>query len=282
MKLTSIEIHPEGSSEYNNCVLSFRDPQRSNPYNIIAVDGLSADQIVPYYYGVSGNPSLKYYNLMLQNREVIFRIELNPSFEVNETYSDLRDRLFKMISSTRTGLVWLRFKNGNSITAITKGFITKLDASTATNKPEVQITVLCSDPMLQAQNKTIVDINGFDPGYTILTDDLSTAPHGFRFGMNFTGETNTLTIEDPTNLGWKFEITPVGGFIADDILYFSSYAKDKYLYVLRNGDEIHLADSLLFNSVWPIMFPGVNTFSVSPSPIMNWRFIEYYSTYWGI
>lgn len=286
MKLTSIELRSEDSllRPSKACVLSFRDPKGDNPYIIMGIDGLAADQIIPHHYSGSGNSSLKYYNLMLQKREVIIKVALNPSFELNKTYSDLRDELYKMISYSRTGLVYIKFKNENETTAITKGFITKLDASSSSNKPEVQITILCDDPMLQAPRKTVVDITGFDPGGTIINDTLSTAPHGFRFGMNFTGLVYNLTISDPTNPYWEFELATwqIGGFKDGDVLHFSSYPKDKYLYVARGGTNIHIADSLTFNSVWPIIFPGENVFVFNPSPYLNWAFIEYTSTYWGI
>jgi hypothetical protein len=151
MKLTNITILPDGSSL--GCDLSFRDPGRANPFNIKGVFGLDADQIVPRYYGSSGRTSegsegsgssvQNYYNLMLVKRDIVFRIELNPQFSNNESYSDLRDRLMKMIASSRTGAVTIQFKNENEIVAMTKGFIVKFEAATSTNSPEVQLSIVC-------------------------------------------------------------------------------------------------------------------------------------------
>jgi hypothetical protein len=282
MKLTGIHIHPEGASSDRTCELSFRDPQRAKPYAIKSVFGLDADEIVARYYGVAGSSSKKYFNLAMQKREVTIRIELNPSFENNESYSDLRDNLQKVIASTRTGVVRLRFKDGATTVAILRGFVTKFESALSTKTPEVQLTINCIEPMLKAPAATEVDLTGFDPGYTILDDQVSTAPHGFSFVMDFTGAVNTFIMEDPVDLSWKFQITPAGGFLPDDSLYFSSEPQNKYLYVERSDGRIHLADSLDFASVWPIMFPGPNNFTVSSSELMNWGSIQYFHTFWGI
>jgi hypothetical protein len=129
---------------------------------------------------------------------------------------------------------------------------------------------------------TDVNLSGFDPGYTILTDDLSTAPHGFQFVLLFNANVNTVIIEDPTVNNWVFQVTPSGGFLSNDMLYFSSEAKNKYLYIDRGGEIIHLADSVSFESVWPIMFPGENHFTVSTANLLTWGTIQYTPTYWGI
>ena len=280
MKITSVEIHPQGSSDF--CVLSFRDPTRKNPFNIKAVVGLDADEISPRYYGVSGNNSLKYYNLMLQRRTIVLRIELSPSFAENQTYSDLRDRMYKMIASSRTGNVDLQFKNENVVQATTLGFVSKFEAPHSTETPEIQITIECEDPMLKGPTGIVVDVEGFDPGITTITDNVSTAPHGFQFEMEFSGSPGSFVIQDPRDYGWKFEITPSGGFESGDVMYFSSEAKNKYLYIIRDSVKIQLADGLSYTSVWPILFPGDNLFEVESSAELTWRSITYYPTYWGV
>ena len=234
MKITSIEIHPQGSSDY--CLLSFRDPDRSNPFNIKAVVGLDAEEITPRYYGVSEGNDLKYYNLMLQKRVIIFRIELNPSFSENQSYSDLRDRMYKMIASSRTGRVDLRFNNENVVQAITSGFVSKFEAPHSTETPEIQITIECEDPMLYGPEEVVIDVEGFDPGITTIIDNVSTAPHGFQFIMEFSGPTVNFVIQDPRNWGWKFEITPPGGFQPGDGLHFSSEAKNRYVFIVRDSE----------------------------------------------
>lgn len=279
MKITSVEIHPEGSSDI--CVLSFRDPRRLNSYNIKGITGLDADEIVPKYYGVSGDSITKYYNFSMEKREIGVLVELNPNFSANESYSDLRDRIYKMIASSRTGVIWINFKNEDESIAAISGFVTKLEASLFTGTPEVQITVTCHDPMLKAVAPTIIDVSELDPALTTIQDDLSTAPHGLTFEMEFTAATASFHIHSVLD-EWSFEVTPSGGFLIGDVLHFSSEFKNKYLYIQRGVLTIHLADVIYPGSIWPILFPGENEFVCEDPANMEWVAISHYPTYWGV
>lgn len=154
MKLTSIEIHPTGSSEI--AVLSFRDPGSVNPYNVKGITGLDAEAIVPKHYKGSG--SSNFYHMSLENREIAFRIGLNPRFSEYDTYSDLRDALYKMIASSRTGKLQLQFKNGIEVVAAISGSISKFETPLFDKTPEVQITITCDEPMLKALDPVVIEL----------------------------------------------------------------------------------------------------------------------------
>lgn len=280
MKITSVEIHPAQSS--NVCVLSFRDPKRENPYNVKSIAGLDADEIVARYYGSSDNSEDKYYSMVLQQRDIVARIQLNPDFIEDESYSDLRDNIFKLVSSSRTGVIQIQFKNGTEVIAVVSGLFRKVEASLFTETPEVQLTLECLNPMLQGPSRTVVDVSAFDPGLSTVIDDLSTAPHGFMFEMEFTGAVDTFLLTDPDQSGWSFSISPVGGFEIGDILHFSSETNNRHLYIERGASVIHVADALAPSSVWPMIFPGANAFSITNSDFMTWRSLSYYTTYWGV
>lgn len=279
MKVTSIEIHPAGSSEI--AVLSFRDPRRANRFNVKGIFGLDADEILPRYYGVSGTSNDKFYSLALMKRDITFQIELNPRFD-GETYTDLRGILQKMISSSRTGLVEVQFKNGTFIEAAVSGFVSKFESPMMDKVPTVQITISCKDPMLKAPAPVEIDVESIIPWETIVADDLSTAPHGFSFQMLFSYPLDRFLMYDPDDSGWSFEITPVGGFLDNDLLIFSSELNNKKIQVLRGGVTIHLADVVRSGSIWPILFPGENKFSCENPSSLDWYLITHYPTYWGV
>lgn len=280
MRITSVELVPAGSSDI--CEMSFRDPRRQNPFNVKQIAGLDADDISARFYGASIDSSKKFYALSIQKREIVARVELNPSYSENETYSDLRDRLYKMISSSRTGIVWLNFKNDEDSIAAVSGFVKKLEASHFSKNPEVQITIECDDPMLKALEPVVVDVSGLDPDLTNIQDPLSTAPHGFTFEMEFTAASPLFVMADQTYPDWYFGIEPAGGFLTGDILHFSSEHNNKYLFMDRDSTIIHLADVIMEKSSWPIMFPGDNEFVCPGLDDREWVSISYYPTYWGV
>lgn len=279
MKLTSVELHPAGSSDF--AVLSFRDPSRSNPYNVRVIEGLGAEEITPRYYGGPGG-STKFHNLALGPRVVVVRIDLNPRFHLNETYSSLRDALYKHIASSRTGSLQIQFKNSVNVVAALTGFINKVEPDLFTKEQGVQLTINCSDSMLKALVPTELVVGPLDPALTVITDAFSTAPHGFTFELAFTGVRPSLIITDPGDPTWSFTVTPSGGFLVGDILHFSSEFNNKYLYIERGVSTIHLADVISSDSVWPILFPGENNLSLSGAASLDWNAISYYPTYWGV
>lgn len=281
MRVTSVELHPSGSSDV--VVTSFRDPAGSNPYNMKSMTGLDAsDGIAPQFYGNSGSSATGFYNMSMQKRNVVLNITLNPQPALGKSYSDLRDDLYRMIGSSRTGQIQVRFLNETGVVAAISGFIVKAESDLFTKQPTVQLSLSAVDPMLKALDPVIVPIVGLNPANFVVSDPISTAPHGFSFTADIVEPISSLAIKDPNDRSWSFEVVPSGGFLAGDELNFSSDPKVKTLYVVRAGAELYLADVITPGSVWPIMFPGDNNFFfTNPANIIIVDF-QYYPTYWGV
>ncbi len=138
--------------------------------------------------------------------------------------------------------------------------------------------------MLKALDEVNVDVTDLDPFFTTIVDDESTSPHGFRFGVIFSESIVDFSIQDTFVPNWAFEVnltgSPLGSFVSGDELHFSSENNNRYLYLVRGFDIIHLVDRIIPTSVWPIVFPGENTFICSD--FVSWDHITYYPTYWGV
>jgi len=281
MNITSVEFHPEGSTQV--VVLSFRDPRRANPYNVKGLSGLDVEEIRPRSYSGSGSSGQKFQHLSPGKREVVARIELNPSFALGKSYSDLRDDLYRMIQSSRTGMVQIQFKNGNNVVAAISGFISKFEAPTMVKTPEVQITFDCGDAALQAPVRTDVDVDALTPAAISITDNVSTAHHGFSMNINVIDPRPSFRLSDPNDDDWEFYVEPVGGFQDNDILSFSSEINNKYLLIIRGLTVIFLGDVLQPGSVWPVIFPGrPNLFTIENPEDYVLLDLSYYATFWGV
>lgn len=282
MKVTSVEIHASNSSNF--ITLSFKDPTHQNKFNVKDILGLDADEITPKFYSNSGVSNQKYYELGIRKRDVVVLISLNPNYAEGQSVSSLRDELYKLIASSRTGAVEIRFKNGEAVVAAITGFVTKYETVHFSQTPEVQMTVNCSDAMLKAIDEISVPVVGLDSQATVVTDDISTAPHGFRFGVKFTGNIADFSIQDLAAPTWAFEInltgSPLVQFTPEDELHFSSEQNNRYLYLVRDLRIIHLVDRIIPTSVWPVLFPGANPFKTSL--LVEWDYITHYPTYWGV
>ena len=281
MRVTSVELRPEGSSEAIE--LSFRDPKNQDVYQVKSIAPLDADELTPQFYGTSGDSSKRYYNLAAKARQPVVLIGLNPRFggtATESSYSALRDRLYKIIQSSRTGVVWIVFKADSEEVAAISGTVSKVEAAHFTEKPEVQITFNCSDPMLKALNRLeLVPGDQIFVNDLVIVDPVSTAAHGFRFRVGFLEAFPSIVISPPGN-EWKFDIRPHGGYLMGDWLYFSSENRNKYLYIQRGATKIQLADVIQPGSIWPIIFPGSNTFHFNKPAVFTT--VDHYPTFWGV
>jgi hypothetical protein len=282
MRVTSVTLYADPGEEVITFSLSQADPRAQ--YIVRNMVGLDAEELIPKFYGSGLYTKPKFFDFGLKAREIVTRIVLNPRIRIDESYSDIRDELYRAISATRTGLVTMHFNSGATTVSKISGFITKFEVPYFTQLPEVQITIRCDDPMFRAINPVIFDppdLSVTNP--IIIADSLSTAPHGFSMRITFKAAAPSFTIQDvPTNPEWKFKVIPSGGFLNGDVLHFSSDYANKYLYMIRGGITTYLIDRVEPQSIWPVIFPGANTFHFVDIASFNWSMLEYYAAYWGV
>jgi hypothetical protein len=283
MKLTSIGMVSSNGTEV--ATFSFRDPGSLNPYIARAILGLDAEEIVPRFYGMSFSQGKKYYSLSLPPRDIVLQILLNPNFTMEKSHSELRDELYRAISSSRTGIVTLKFYNEDVEVAQVSGFVTKFANQLFEQQPQVDITLNCEDPMLRSPVAIDIPAAVEAPGNAPpITDDLSTAPHGFAFRLHFTADTTQFYIQD-TAAEWRFTVVPgvingQTGFKSGDELVFSSDHTGRVLTHIRGPVQTPIVDKIQPGSVWPILFHGLNQFENTPE--VSWFYIRHYPAYWGV
>jgi hypothetical protein len=282
MRITDIELYSSAGVEA--LTFSVQKASVDEKYYITNIVGLDAEELIPRYYGAGLVTKPKYYDFTMKPRIIVMKFRLNPNFAMDETVSDLRDDLYKIISASRTGKVSLNLISLGSIMAVASGFITKFEATYFTDKPELTITVQCDDPMLRGVNRVIYDdATLVNSNPIVILDTLSTAPHGFAIQVTFTAVSSTFTIQSAaSNPEWKFLITPSGGFAINDVLYLSSDKLNKYLYMVRSGVTTHLMDKVELTSLWPMIFPGSNTFYIPEIANLDLDQIDFYPAYWGV
>lgn len=281
MRVTAVEIFSTTLEEPISFPLDNSDP--TSRYSVKQILGLDAEEIFAKFDGWSLT-SGEFYSMSMQSKEIVMRVALNPRFDLDESYSDIRDELYRAISANRSGLLEIHFRAGATTVARIFGSIKKMEASHFTNQPEVQLTFSCDDPMFRGVTQVVY--SSADLGSTvqqIVPDTISTAPHGMDLKITFTGAAAQLTIQDdPTTPTWKFKVTPSGGFLSGDVLYLSSEFSNKYVYMVRSSTTTQLADKISPDSVWPTIFPGSNTFHFLEKANFNWNYIQFYPCFWGV
>lgn len=266
--------------------MSYQNPSQQKSYILKAFVGLDVDGIMARFYGNSATGQ-RFYSMNLGKRDVVLRIVINPNYSTNETVDSLRARIYESISSGRMGAMTVQFSLNDVTQAVIKGFVTKVEVAHFASVPEIQLTLDCSrDPMLRSEQEYLVNTAGFGtPLSPVITDNASTAPHGLKMQLTCATNVTTFKISDNSPDAWEFEVTPGTidgntGFKVGDVLHISSEDKDRHIYIVRNGDPIHLAHKIKAGSVWPIIFPGENTFTVTSG--FTWNEISYRAAYWGV
>lgn len=309
MRVTEIEL--DIASGIDQILFSFRDPSRQQRFNVVSVSGLDADNITPRFYGGGQNPNTglmqNFYNLALEKRDVAIKIQLNPDFSTGETPSYLRDILYRAISASRTGKLDILFKNEGVTVALLTGWIVKLESNLFDKDPYVTLTIKTEDPFLKAPNLTTIEDDDLDTEligdgglptpnkYALnltIDDAVSTAPHGFMLELTIDQVIGGITIgesDDEANVSLGLDV--IFAFQVNDVLHFSSLQDDKQLYVARTWvdpeagpitDIYQLGDTIVSGSIWPILFPGLNTISFSQGNKITLDSVSYYPTFWGI
>lgn len=286
MKINNVDLYCACSNHVLN--LSFRDPSASNPYNVKAIYGLDADEIVSNYYATGSVSENPFYNMSLKSRDVIVRIVLNPNYSIGETVSDLRDNLYRAISTNRAGQVSLRFKDDGVEQASISGFVSKFEAAHFSDTPEIQLTVSCMNPMLKAPNAEIINGADLHSSTPTFNDLVSTAPHGCEMVFTFTESTTLFELKDANVPDWSFKVAPPViltdfEFYAGDDLHISSVDKKKNVKLFRGGPlALQLADKVIPNSVWPTVFPGENKFVLGDPTKYQLSTLSHHHTFWGV
>jgi hypothetical protein len=281
MRVTDISLY-SGEVEMISFSTSASDPDAQ--YMVREMVGLDTEDLVPRFYGFGLQTKSKFYEFVMKPRLIVTRFVLNPRFKLGESYSDVRDQLYKLISTARNGIVTMHFEAGGTTVSQIDGFITKFEVPYFTQLPEVQISIRCDDPVFRGINPVLYTPNELKTtNPIIIADSLSTAPHGFEMHITFTVATPIFHIQDDqTNPDWVFQVTPNGGFLVGDVLNLSSEFSQKQLSLTRGGVETYLVDKLSPQSIWPMIFPGSNTFYFPEIANFTWNSIEYYPAYWGV
>jgi len=283
MRLSSVVLSTSDLSEEITFAVQEQDPLHR--YLIRAMVGIDAEDIIPKFYGFGATSGKKMYEYTKKPIDIVMRVSLNPVFHVNESVSEIRDAIYRLISANRFGELTLQFKDGSSIVSAIKGSITKMEVPYFTKTPELQVTINCPDPIfrsIQPINIPPAELPSTNP--VKLTDQSSTAPHGFTFKVKFTATTTTFVIQDdPTTPDWKFQVTPSTSFLTNDELHFSSEFGNKRVFWNKAvGTDIELMDKVTSDSVWPQVFPGLNDLYFLQIANFDWLEVKHYSAYWGI
>jgi hypothetical protein len=285
MRLTSICMCTSSAMD-EEIIFAVEEQDPNYRYLVRGMAGIDADDLVFKYSGTGKVSGKKFYDQTMPPRDIVMRVSLNPRFAVNESVSDLRDVVYRLIASSRSPELNLQFRDGPAIVCDIYGIITKTEVVYFSKQPELQITLKCNDPMFRSVlmvSELVSELPSTNP--IVIKDEASSAPHGFSFKVKFTAVTSSFTIQDTAaSPDWLFKVQPATSFQINDELHFSSeYGKKKVFWNKVSGTDIDLMDKVSNDSIWPQIFPMMdNVFYFLPIANTDWLEFNYRSAYWAI
>lgn len=292
MRVTEIDLVSDTFEEALNFRLA--PAKKTGQYQIRQIVGLDADEINQRFYVGGQNKESKYYEAYLKPREIVMRVILNPRFNLDENYSDVRDELYRYISKSRSRQLSLHFKSGTTAVSKIDGYISKFEAVHFTKLPEVQITITCPNPIFKALSYVELPdfVSNHVNGVINVPDSLSTAPHGCVIEATYSTDNNSsFSFYDKEHAYTTFfsvgYSSPYGNYDIGDKVFVSSESGSKDVWAVYTeypSSQIGLMSNVDAFSSWPIIFPGNNQFffnALKNNKLSSLK-IKFIPTYWGV
>lgn len=252
-----------------------------DPFQLKAVDGLGPPP-VDVYIQQSLQEGGVYKGRRPQNREITFRIGLNPNYANNESTVDLRKQLYSMLSPNIGDYVWIYLMD----TPTTEhshiyGYVKQFDISQFTIEPEVAITIACVDPYFSGPVK-ITDLPTGKATFPVT--NAGDAPTGFLWEIIFTVNATGLVLElDQPWTAEEAKLDTSYAFKIGDKLQYSTVPGARYLHVIRatDGVDVNIVSTMSADSSWIMLPDGTVNFTCTRTG-WNWSRFEYTPQFWGI
>lgn len=250
----------------------------SEPYQISAADGLGPPEL-DVLLAETHAPGGIFINRRAQGRQIVIRCGLNPDHTTGETISDLRYALYGLLSpgvnpgNQSIKVILLR---DNLPQVETSGYVQRIEIVPFNKEPEVQITITCLGPYLNAPEITEVTSIPETASWTI--DNPGLAPTGIAFEVEFTRAESAFTIEVLNANIMRF----YGDFVAGDRLTVDTSEASRFVGLWSGGGYTKYMELLAADSTWLTLHGGVHTIQTSDPTGFNWNYFRFRTRHWGI
>lgn len=251
----------------------------NEPYLISNADGLGPPEL-DVLLAETHAPGGIFIARRAQGREISIRCGLNPAYSMGQTVSDLRYALYGLLSpgvnSVMQSIKIILMLRGVP-QLFTEGFVKRIEIVPFNKDPEVQITIACLSPYLNAMADVhVTDIPETPDGWSVVNEGL--APTGLKYEVMFT---QAATVFNLKIIG-SDTMTFYSDFRANDILTVDTNESSRFVGLYRDDTYIRYMELLSAESKWLTLHGGMHYFATSDPAVFEWREFSYRPRYWGI
>ena len=247
----------------------------SDPYILQSADGLGPPE-VDVSIAATLNTGGVYQGRRPQNRFPVFLIGLNPDYSIGQTASEMRSSLYGMLTPGYDDTVRIDLIDVDTVVATTVGYVSKIEITPFSKDPQVQVSMECLQPYLEAPNLLYIIPGGSKAAPEIQNE--GTASTGFHMELTFNSGASSWVLTD-TRTGKKMEF--IYDFIAGDKLTFDTRPGSRSVSLTRDLATSSIIYTLTALSSWHMLYGGLNMFSTNFADF-EWGDVYYQPKYWGI
>jgi hypothetical protein len=247
----------------------------SASYILKAADGLGPPDVTVY------NMKEIYLGREPVDREIVLRVGLNPDYAAGERVSDLREKLYGLLTPGINDEVTVQFLlNNNAIIAVIKGQIRQMPINPFSDEPEMQIVIACYGSFLLAPAQIAAPLPANSGVPTI--NNIGSGPAGFKFNVTINSQRGFWWLKRGAGTAQEQLMQVNYVFLADDVLKISTEPGNRFILLVRNGVTSNIIDGLSTDSTWLMLHGGLNSFTTLGPSIQDFTLIAYTPRFWGI
>lgn len=255
-----------------NLELPLTNISYNSPYIVKSITGLEAPDLSDFETERNAHNNFG----ALTERAISALIVLNPANSEGKTVSELRDHLYRFISSVGKFGVEVQLMDGDNHIASVRGRFTGLETDLFSNTSQAVVTIVCPNPIFAAtEPEEFLFSSNYDDGK-------STAPRGLMFAVNILEEASEFILTSYSELAvHSFKINQ--NFEAESAIVVSSIYGNIFAYYTTDGVSYEsVVNRIPKDSVFPALYPGINNFEIDDSSNFEVAQALQYPSYWGV
>lgn len=218
-------------------------------------------------------------------RNIVMTLGLNPDWE-EQTMASLRQLLYRYLMTQQ----WtkLRFRSTEMPTVDIEGYVESFDPNIFSQDPEVQVSIICPKPDFVEADATIYYGVVDDGSVEIEFEYQGTVETGFEVRIvqtvdnpGYTGIID-VTMKSPD----EPQIISIDPVTIDGVYYFKLNTNQGRKRASRittvDGTVLNLLRQVNTASVWPVVKPGTNVFSVAATETGQSWTLAYFNRFGGL
>ena len=251
----------------------------SNGLYIADIDGMGPVKATLVSTSFARLDGQQYHSSRRDARNITIKIDLEPDWATESVYN-LRKRAYAYFMPK--SWVKLRFYMDEGLTVDIEGRVESCEATIFSNKPMLDISIMCFDPDFLALTSTTVTGNTTSSTTETTINYPGEVEAGFNFQLSLNRTLSQFTIYNTTPDGEIRSLDFAASLLNADVVKISTVVGNKEATLTRSGSQSSILYGVSPQSAWLELVPGVNKIRVyATGAAIPWS-ISYKSRYGGL